>query len=136
LIDGFQFLKLKTMSDKLKKIIYWVLTGLVAFVFVGSALGKLTADADALKMAEGFGLNAQNYAILGVIEIISIILFIIPRTGVLGTLLLAAYMGGAIATHLEHGQSIIAPCVIQTFLWIVAVYRFPELKSRLLKSDK
>jgi hypothetical protein len=136
LIDGFQFLKLKTMSDKLKKIIYWILTGLVAFVFVGSALGKLTADADALKMAEGFGLNAQNYAILGVIEIISIILFIIPRTGVLGTLLLAAYMGGAIATHLEHGQSVIAPCVIQTFLWIVAVYRFPELKSRLLKSDK
>jgi hypothetical protein len=136
LIDGFQFFKLKTMSDKLKKIIYWVLTGLVAFVFVGSALGKLTADADALKMAEGFGLNAQNYTILGVIEIISIILFIIPRTGILGTLLLAAYMGGAIATHLEHGQSVIAPCVIQTFLWIVAVYRFPELKSRLLKSDK
>jgi hypothetical protein len=124
------------MSDKLKKIIYWVLTGLVAFVFVGSALGKLTADADALKMAEGFGLNAQNYTILGVIEIISIILFIIPRTGILGTLLLAAYMGGAIATHLEHGQSVIAPCVIQAFLWIVAIYRFPELKSRLLKSDK
>jgi hypothetical protein len=124
------------MSDKLKKIIYWVLTGLVAFVFVSSALGKLTADADALKMAEGFGLNAQNYTILGVIEIISIILFIIPRTGILGTLLLAAYMGGAIATHLEHGQSVIAPCVIQTFLWIVAIYRFPELKSRLLKSDK
>jgi hypothetical protein len=136
LIDGFQFFKLKTMSDKLKKIIYWVLTGLVAFVFVGSALGKLTADSDALKMAEGFGLNAQNYTILGVIEIISIILFIIPRTGVLGTLLLAAYMGGAIATHLEHGQSVIAPCVIQTFLWIVAIYRFPELKTRLLKSDK
>jgi hypothetical protein len=54
----------------------------------------------------------------------------------LGSLLLAAYMGGAIATHLEHGQSIVAPCVIQTFLWIVAIYRFPELKSRILKSDK
>lgn len=124
------------MSDKLNKIIYWVLTSLVAFVFVGSAFGKLTADMDALKIAVGFGLNAENYTILGVIEIISIILFIIPRTGVLGTLLLAAYMGGAIATHLEHGQSIVAPCVIQTFLWIVAVYRFPELKSRLLKSEK
>jgi uncharacterized membrane protein len=124
------------MSDKLKKNIYWVLTGLIAFVFFGSALGKLTADADALKMAEGFGLIAQNYTILGVIEIISIILFIIPRTGVLGALLLAAYMGGAIATNLEHGQSIIATCVIQTYLWIVAIYRFPELKTRLLKSDK
>jgi hypothetical protein len=124
------------MSEKIKKIIYWTLTALVAFVFFGSALGKLTANADALKIAEGFGLNAQNYTILGVIEIISIILFIIPRTGILGTLLLAAYMGGAIATHLEHGQSVIAPCVIQTFLWIVAIYRFPELKTTLLKSDK
>jgi uncharacterized membrane protein YphA (DoxX/SURF4 family) len=124
------------MSEKIKKIIYWTLTALVAFVFFGSAFGKLTANADALKMAEGFGLNPQNYTILGVIEIISIILFIIPRTGILGTLLLAAYMGGAIATHLEHGQSVIAPCVIQTFLWIVAIYRFPELKTTLLKSDK
>lgn len=124
------------MSDKTKKIIYWILTGLVAFVFVGSAMGKFTANADALKMAEGFGLNAQIYTILGAIEIISVVLFIIPRTGILGTLLLAAYIGGAIATHLEHGQSVIAPCVIQAFVWIVAVYRFPELKSRLLKSDK
>jgi hypothetical protein len=134
--NGFQFLNFRTMSDKTKKIIYWILTGLVAFVFVGSAMGKFTANADALKMAEGFGLNAQIYTILGAIEIISVVLFIIPRTGILGTLLLAAYMGGAIATHLEHGQSVIAPCVIQAFVWIVAVYRFPELKSRLLKSDK
>ena len=63
------------MSVKLKKIIYWVLTSLIAFVFVGSAFGKLTADLDALKIAEGFGLNAQTYSILGAIEIISVIHF-------------------------------------------------------------
>lgn len=126
----------KTMSNKLKNIIYWVLTGLIAFVFIGSAVGKLTADADALTLAEGFGLNAQTYTFLGIIEIISIILFIIPRTGILGTLLLAAYMGGAIATHLEHAQSVMAPCIIQAFLWMVAIYRFPELLSRMLKTDK
>lgn len=123
------------MSEKTKKILYWVLTGLVAFVFVGSAVGKFTANPDALKMAENFGLNASTYNILGVVELISVVLFIIPRTGVLGTLLLAAYMGGAIATHLEHGDSIVVQCVIQAFVWIVAVYRFPELKSRILSSN-
>ena len=123
------------MSEKTKKILYLVLTGLVAFVFVGSAVGKFTANPDALKMAENFGLNASNYNILGVVELISVVLFIIPRTGVLGTLLLAAYMGGAIATHLEHGDSIVVQCVIQAFVWIVAVYRFPELKSRILSSN-
>jgi hypothetical protein len=123
------------MSNKTQKIIYWVLTGLVSFVFVGSAIGKFTANAEALKMAETFGLNAQSYTMLAIVELISVLLFIFPRTGVLGTLLLAAYMGGAIATHLEHGQSIIAPCIVQAFLWVVAVYRFPELKSRILNNN-
>ncbi len=115
------------MSEKTKKIIYWVVTGLVALVFLGSAIGKFTADDKALEMAESMGLDANTYKLLGLIEILSLVLFIIPRSGIIGTLLLCAYMGGAIATHLEHGQSILAPCIIQSFLWAVAFYRFPEL---------
>lgn len=121
-------------SEKTKKIIYWVLTGLVTLVFLGSATGKLTGKEEALKMAAGFGLDAKTYTIIGLVEVICLILFIIPRTGLLGTLLLAAYMGGAIATHLEHGVSIIAPCIIQSFLFLVAFFRFPELRTRLLNS--
>jgi hypothetical protein len=123
------------MSNKTKKIIGWVLTGLVSFVFLGSALGKLTGNEEALKMATTFGLDANTYLTLGLVELISLILFIIPRTGIIGTLLLVAYLGGAIATHLEHGQSIVAPCVIQAFLWVVAINRFPELKSRFLNAN-
>ena len=121
-------------SEKTKKIIYWVLTGLVSFVFLGSAIGKFTANEEALKMASSFGLNAKTYTLVGVIELVCLILFIIPRTGIIGAILLASYMGGAIATHLEHGESIIAPCVIETFLLLVAFYRFPELKTKLLNS--
>jgi hypothetical protein len=119
------------MSEKTKKIIYWVLTGLVAFIFLGSAIGKFTADEKALEMAASMGLDANTYKLLAFVEILSLVLFILPRTGVIGTLLLCAYMGGAIATHLEHGQSIMAPCIIQAFLWAVALFRFPELTNRL-----
>ena len=122
------------ISEKTSKIIYWVLTGLVAFVFIGSAMGKFTANEEALKMAANFGLDAKTNTILGVVELVCLLLFIIPRTGIIGTLLLAAYMGGAIATHLEHGESIVAPCVIQTILFLVAMYRFPELRTKLLNS--
>lgn len=122
------------ISEKTSKIIYWVLTGLIAFVFIGSAMGKFTANEEALKMAANFGIDAKTNTILGVVELISILLFIIPRTGIIGTLLLTAYMGGAIATHLEHGESIVAPCVIQTILFLVAMYRFPELRAKLLNS--
>jgi hypothetical protein len=44
-------------------------------------------------------------------------------------------MGGAIATHLEHGVSIVAPCIIQSLMLIVAFYRFPELRTKLLNSN-
>jgi DoxX-like family len=124
------------MTAKVKNIINWVLAGLVGFIFLGSAFGKLSGGADGLKMAESFGISASDFTTIGVVELISIILFLIPRTGVLGTLLLAAYMGGAIATHLEHGQSIIAPVAIAAFVWIVAVVRFPELTQRILGKNQ
>ena len=121
-------------SERTGKIIYWSLTSLVAFVFLGSATGKLMANEEALQAAKAFGINAKTYTLIGIIEIISLILFVVPRTGVLGTFLLAAYMGGAIATHVEHGISILAPCVIQSLVLAVSFYRFPELRVTLLNA--
>ena len=123
------------MTDKTKNIIAWVLAGLVAFVFLGSASGKLTGNAEGLKRAATFGIDASAYLNLGLIELVSVILFLIPRTGMIGTLLLSAYMGGAIATHLEHAQPVLIPCVILTFVLIVAAVRFPEMKMRLLNQS-
>jgi len=119
---------------KSNKIIYWVLTGLISMVFIGSALGKLTANEESLKMASNFGLDANMFTMIGIVELVCLILFIIPRTGIIGTMLLAAYMGGAIATHVEHGESILAPCIVQSILFLIAFYRFPELRSSLLDS--
>lgn len=124
------------MNTKTQKIINWALTAVVAFIFLGSAYGKLMPSEANLGMAKNFGLNQQTFFYIGLVELLSIILFIIPRTGIIGTLLLAAYMGGAIATHLEHNESIIFPCVIQAFIWIVAFIRFPELRQRIVNNNE
>jgi hypothetical protein len=124
------------MTEKTKKIIYWVLTGLVAFVFLGSAMGKLTGAKEGVEMALNFGFDKQMYFMIGVVELVSVVLFVLPRTGILGSLLLVAFLGGAIATHLQHGESIVAPCIIEAFVLLVSFYRFPELISRLLKSNQ
>ncbi|MFM7594838.1 MAG: DoxX family protein [Flavobacteriales bacterium] len=121
---------------KTNNTVAWVFTGLISLAFLGSAAGKFMANAEALQMAAKMGIDANTYLLIGVVELICLILFIIPRTGILGTLLLAAYMGGAIATHLEHGESIIAPCVVQTVLFLVAFYRFPDLRSLLFNPKK
>jgi hypothetical protein len=120
------------MSPKTKKIIGWILTGLVALVMVFSAIAKLTASEQILKTAASFGLPESTFKSVGILEIFCIVLFIIPRTGVLGTLLVTAYVGGAIATHLEHQLPFLMPAIIECLVWITAVIRFPELSRRLM----
>ncbi len=120
------------MSEKTHNIVRLVLGGLIALIFIASAVNKLIGSAEAVAMAANFGIDAATFRMLGIIEIIAALLFLYPRTGVLGTLLLVAYIGGAIATHLEHGDSYIAQVVISALLWLVAIYRFPELTTRIM----
>ncbi|GAB2770884.1 DoxX family protein [Rhabdobacter roseus] len=120
------------MSQKVMKTTGWVLTLVLALLFTMSAFLKLTQNETALAQAAAIGIGASTYQLIGVIEVISLILFIVPRTGVLGSLLLIAYMGGAIVTHLEHQQPIAMAVAVQVLLWITAALRFPELRQRLL----
>lgn len=122
------------MSQKTISIIGWILTTILGLVFTMSAFMKLTQNETALEQAASVGLDATTYLFIGIVEAISLILFIIPRTGVVGALLLIAYMGGAIATHLQHQQPIAIAVSIQILLWITAFVRFPELKQRLFAS--
>lgn len=120
------------MSQKTIKIIGWVMTICLALVFTMSAFIKITQNETALAQAASFGIDPDTYQIIGFVEIISLVLFLIPRTAILGTLLLIAYLGGAIVTHLQHQQPITVAVSIQIFLWITSFVRFPELKQRLL----
>jgi hypothetical protein len=122
------------MQVKTRKIINWGLAGLVGLNFIGSAFVKLSGSAAAREMAEGIGVNRTAFTIIGIIELISVVLFIIPRTGVLGTLLLVAYMGGAIASHVILEEPFLFPAAVAAFVWIAAVIRFPELTRRIAAS--
>lgn len=124
------------MSQKTISIIGWILTTILGLVFTMSAFMKLTQNETALEQAAAIGFDATTYLFIGIVEVISLALFIIPRTGVVGALLLIAYMGGAIATHLQHQQPIAIAVTIQILLWITAFVRFPELKQRLFGFDK
>jgi uncharacterized membrane protein YphA (DoxX/SURF4 family) len=123
------------MDTKTKTIIPWVLSLLIGVLFFYSSFTKLVGDPETLKIGLNFGLDGATFKTIGIIELISIILFLIPRTGILGALLLIAYMGGAIASHLEHGESIISAVFVQSFIWVTAILRFPELKERIFGTN-
>jgi len=119
-------------TQKTTKITGWVLTIILALLYAMSAFLKLTQNETAVAQAASIGIDAATYQFIGMIEIASLILFLIPRTAILGTLLLIAYMGGAIATHLQHQQPIAMAVIVQIVVWITAFIRFPELTQRLL----
>jgi len=85
----------------------WALSGL-AIVFLGTdAAAKIFVPAmmaaytpPQLKIPTDPGF----YRLLGSILALSTALYAIPRTAVLGALLLTAYLGGAVATHLSAGS--------------------------------
>lgn len=119
------------MSTKMKQRVGWTITILIALLIAFSAFLKLSLNEMATTQAKSMGIDDTTYQIIGVIELVSLILFLIPRTGVVGSLLLIAYMGGAIATHLQHQQPFIVPVIIESLVWISAALRFPELVTRL-----
>jgi len=118
------------MSGKTNKIIYWVLSGVVALALAGSALFKLAGGEQTAEMAKNLG-GTTNLTILAIIELTIVVLWFIKRTGVLATALAIAYFGGAIAVNFVNSQPLMVPVIIETIIWIAAAYRFPELTNRL-----
>ena len=88
-----------------------------------------------VEMAQSVG-GRSNLIILAFLEFVIAILFLIPRTGVVGILLMIAYMGGALAVLFVSGQPFIFLIIIQILIWITGLFRFPELGQRLLNNNR
>lgn len=70
---------------------------------------------------------------LGIIELICVILYVIPRTSVLGAVLLTGYLGGAVATNVRVGaplfSHVLFPVYVGVFLWAGLYLRDNRLRA-------
>jgi hypothetical protein len=71
--------------------------------------------------------------VLGMILLVSTALYVIPKTSVLGAILLTGYLGGAIATHLRVGDPLFSHVLFPTYLgvllWGGLYLREPRLRA-------
>ncbi len=105
------------MTEKTKIIISWSIKGLLTLMFAFSAFGKLSGSEEVSMMFEAFRLTGYK-TMIGIIELICTVLYLIPRTSSLGTLLLTSYMGGAIVAHMTVGDPFIFQGFMILFIWI------------------
>jgi hypothetical protein len=94
-----------------------ILTAVCGLGLLASAAMKIMGPEDFVKQWAGFGFAADLALTVGIIEIVCALLYLIPQTALLGTLLVVAYMGGATATHLRIGD----PFIIPVLFGVVAV---------------
>ena len=118
------------MNCKKRKIAGYILSGLVTLIFVATGAMKFTGGEQNVKMAELVG-GQTTLFILGGLQLLFALLFWIPRTAVVGFLLMACYMAGAMATHLVIKESFVLQTGIETLIWVTGFVRFPELTERL-----
>jgi hypothetical protein len=114
---------MNTEISKTNKIIAWVISGLLTALFLFSASGKLFLHPEQMSQIH----LADWRVIIAIGEITSALLFLIPKTNKLGTILLSSYMGGAIIIHMTGGLSILMPSVVLILVWITGILRNSEL---------
>ena len=118
-------------SQKIMSIAGWVLSGLLGAALVLSAGTKFFPPEAMVKQMKDSPLLGW-ILIIGIGELVSAILFLIPRTAMPGTLLLSSYFGGAIVAHMMQRESILVPSIFLVLIWTAATLRLPELRQRLL----
>src|SRR3954466_6122908 len=96
----------------------WITSILPLLVIAFSAAIKFQGKPEVVSMFSGkYGYPAGALLVLGVVELICALLYLIPQTSILGAILLAGYLGGATATHARAGEPFWAPILIGVFLW-------------------
>lgn len=68
---------------------------------------------------------------IGVLELACTVVYIVPRTSVLGAILLTAYLGGATATHVRISDPFYGPVVIGVLVWLGLFLRDERLRRLL-----
>jgi hypothetical protein len=99
----------------------WIVTGLVAAFMLLDGVMKLMKPAPVVEAFQRTGWPMDLSATLGVILLCCTLLYLIPRTAVLGAILLTGYLGGAVATNLRlHNPAFNTwfPIVFGILAWI------------------
>jgi len=113
----------------------WILSGLPGALLLASAGAKFAKPAGFEQGFTNFGWPIALATPIGVVELLCTVLYFIPRTSVLGAILLTGYLGGAIATHVRIGDAWIGPFLFGAMLWGGLYLRDPRIRALIpLKS--
>ncbi len=113
----------------------WILTGLVALFLAFDGAAKLIRVAAVVEATAKLGLPPDTVLGIGLVLLACTALYVVPRTAVLGAILLTGYLGGATAIHVR-AESGLFPIVFSiafgALVWAGLVLREPRVLRTIL----
>ena len=122
-----------TQTAPVSKTVLWagyILSALPALLLIFSAIMKLLKPAPIVEGFAKYGYPETLIITLGIVELACAIIYLIPRTSVLGAILLTGYLGGATATNVRIGDpSFFMPVIVGVLVWGGLYLRDPRLRA-------
>jgi hypothetical protein len=122
------------LTESTMKRAGWIMTALLlAFLLPASVAPKLMGAQVALEALEAIDWPTRYLLALGLLELLLLALYALPRTAPLGAVLFTAMLGGTVASHLRAGSPLASHTLfgvyLGVFLWVALYLRDPALRN-------
>jgi hypothetical protein len=114
-----------------KKVLWTgrIISAVPVLVLLMSAVMKFAKPAPVVEGFAHLGLPVELAFGLGILELACTAVYLIPRTAVLGAILLTGYLGGAVLAHLRVGDPFIGPIIFGVLVWTGVFLRDKRLRA-------
>lgn len=117
-----------------------IISGLIVAFLLFDAVGKFVKPAAVVEAFARLGFPMSASVVIGTILSGSTILYVIPRTAVLGAVLLTGYLGGAVASQLRIGEPlfthVLFPVYFGVMVWVGLYLRDARVKGLLQERNQ
>jgi hypothetical protein len=111
--------------NKTRKIIGWVLSAPPVFALLGGAFNKISNNPE---LAEKLP-YISSLPLLGILAIVCVATYLIPKTSNIGFFLMCSYFGGVIVGELAMGEFPLIGIALSVMLYVGTMLRKPELSG-------
>jgi hypothetical protein len=106
-------------TSKTTRWISYIMSGLVILFMLMDSIMKFVKPPEVIDGTVALGYGEEHLPIIGFLGLICTVLYAIPRTSVMGSILLTAYFGGAVATHVRLNNPLFTHILFTVYLGIL-----------------
>jgi hypothetical protein len=122
----------ETANPKKFVVAGWIVSAIPALMLLSGFVNILMKGPSVVQGMAHSGFSESILLPIAIIEFVCAVVYLIPKTAFFGTVLMTAYFGGAVVTHVRIGEVLwVVPVVFSVITWIGLYLREPRFRAYL-----